>query len=418
MTISRRAAFLCAGAGLLGSALPARADTPACPSSAHVKTGLDILRSENWSRLAGKKVGLVANPSSVDTSLIHIADLLHEAPDVRLTAIFGPEHGFRGSAEAGSSEARTTDSRTGVTVFDIYALSGSRLDTVLSSAGIDLLLFDIQDIGARFYTYIWTLHDIMQSCARLKIPVLVLDRPNPITGLHPSGPVLSPAFSSFVGRAPIALRHGMTIGELALYFNAHFIHPHKADLTVIHMQGWTRPLFFDETALPWVAPSPNMPTLETAITYPGTCLFEGTVLSVGRGTAQPFLSLGGPEVDATRWVQDLRAVNLPGVLFRETWFSPTASVDRGMKIHGINMVVTDRSVFDPVLTGIVMLSTARALSTAPFWRNNGVPFDQLSGTDTVRQQLDAALTPEKIIASWKNDLDAFVKRREKVLLYS
>ncbi|GBR09639.1 exo-beta-N-acetylmuramidase NamZ family protein [Acetobacter oeni] len=418
MKISRRATCLSASAGLLTRNLPARANPSTCPSSVRIKTGLDSLLSENRGRLTGKKTGLVANPASVDSHLTHIADLLHEMPDVHLAAIFGPEHGFRGSAEAGSSEARTTDSRTGVPVFDIYMLSGPRLDAVLSASGIDLLLFDIQDVGARFYTYIWTLFDIMQSCARLSIPVLVTDRPNPISGLHPFGPVLDPAFSSFVGRAPIALRHAMTIGELAIYFNNHFIHLHKADLTVLPMQGWTRGLFFDQTDLPWVAPSPNMPTPETAIVYPGTCLFEGTVLSVGRGTAQPFLTLGGPEVDATRWIQALRAASLPGVLFRETWFSPSASVDRNMKLHGLNMVLTDRPAFDPVLTGLTMLTTARPLATAPFWRDNGTPFDRLCGTDTVRRHIDTGTSPANIVASWKKELNLFLQRREKVLLYA
>lgn len=417
MDVSRRAVFAGLGAGVALCSVPARAQEASCSPQAHVATGLEIMQAEGWKRLEGKRVGLVANPTSVDTSLRHLADILHAAPNVQLSAIFGPEHGFRGSAEAGFSEARTTDPRTGVTVFDIYALSGEKLETVLSSAGIDLLLFDIQDIGARFYTYIWTLYDVMQACAHLKIPVLVLDRPNPITGLQPSGPILQPAFSSFVGRAPIALRHGMTAGELARYFNAFCLGHHKAALDVVEMTGWKRDMFYDQTGLPWVAPSPNMPTLDTALAYPGTCLFEGTVLSVGRGTAQPFLVLGGPEVDGGRWVESLRAAQLPGVLFRETWFSPSASVDHGTKVHGMNLVITDRKIFDPVQTGIVMLSTARRLASAEFWRNGGKTFDQLAGTDALRKALDRDESPEQIMSSWKGKLAAFKVRREKILLY-
>ncbi|MFS3135835.1 exo-beta-N-acetylmuramidase NamZ domain-containing protein [Gluconacetobacter sacchari] len=400
------------------AATRARADAPCAPPvPARVATGFDRLRADGYRLLAGHRVGLVANPTSVDRALCHIADLLHAEPTVRLAAIFGPEHGFRGSAPAGASEARTTDPATGITVFDIYDKAGAPLDRILRESGIDLLLFDIQDIGARFYTYAWTLHDVMQSCARLAIPVIVLDRPNPIGAVAPSGPVLQPAFASFVGRAPIALRHAMTMGELALFFHRYSLAAPAAPPRVVAMRGWSRALFYDQTGLPWVAPSPNMPTLDTALAYPGTCLFEGTVLSVGRGTAQPFLQLGGPEVDARPWVAALRQAGLPGVLFRETWFTPSAQVDRDRLVHGLDLVVTDRRRFDPVATGLALLHTARPLCRGAFWRADGHMFDLLCGTDAIRHAIDAGTGPATIAAGWQAGLAAFARRRRDVLLY-
>lgn len=419
MTTTRRTALAGLGAGALAAAMPrsrAWADAPGALSRP-VTTGFERLRADGYRLLAGHKVGLVANPTSTDRTLRHIADILHAVPGIQLQAIFGPEHGFRGSAPAGASEPRTTDPATGITVFDIYNTAGAPLERILQTSGIDLLLFDIQDVGARFYTYASTLYDVMAACARLAIPVIVLDRPNPIGAQAPSGPVLQPAQASFIGRAPIALQHAMTMGELALFFHRYCLHPAGAPPRVVTMEGWSRALFFDQTGLPWIAPSPNMPTLETAIAYPGTCLFEGTVLSVGRGTALPFLQLGGPEVDARPWVAALRQADLPGLAIRETWFTPSSSVDRDRLVHGLNLIVTDRRRFDALATGLALLCAARPLCQGPLWRGTGRTADLLFGTDSIRHAIDAGTAPRAIIANWQSELADFERRRRTVLLY-
>lgn len=410
---------LCAGTAVsswaTASGLPAQ-----CPSPAKVRTGYDALEADGYQALKGRKLGLIANPTSVDRHLRHIADRLHAAPGVNLKAIFGPEHGFRGSAQAGHSEARSIDPRTGIPVYDMYTLSGPKLDTLLKSADIDLLVFDIQDIGARFYTYIWSMFDALVACARCGIAFMVLDRPNPITGLNASGPTLDPAFSSFVGRVPLLLRHGMTVGELARLFNSHSV-PQQAGrparLSVIPMTGWRRDLYQDETDLVWVPPSPNMPDVTTAIAYPGTCLFEGTTLSVGRGTASPFLTLGAPGLDATRWVGELNNTDLPGCLFREDWFTPGFEVAKDQLCHGLQLAITDRQSFDPLLTGVTMLQTVLKISESPIWRKSGSTFDILAGSNTLRRQLSQGMSTPDILTSWKPDEAEFTQQRRSFLLY-
>lgn len=411
------------GAAALGAATVNRRAQAASSCRPHepVKTGFTVMRDAGYQALRGRKLGLIANPTSVDERLRHIADVLHATPNVRLTAIFGPEHGFRGTAQAGFSEKRSTDPRTGISVYDIYTINGPALDAVFRASGVDLMVFDIQDVGARFYTYIWTLFDSMAACARTGIEILVLDRPNPISGRPASGPVLDPALSSFVGRAPIALRHGMTIGELARLFNTAFI-PRMAGraarLSVIPMRGWTRDLYYDETGLPWVPPSPNMPTVETALAYPGTCLFEGTGLSVGRGTAAPFLTLGMPDTPEDRpWAERVMAMNLPGCLFRECWFTPGSDAFAKRLCHGLQLVLTDRTRFDAVLTGFALLRSAPGRQQPDFWRSGGKTFDILSGQRNLRTMLDRNASLPDIIASWQGDLRRFETLREAHLLY-
>jgi len=416
-----RRTFMGLCAGTAASSWATASGMPAeCLSPAKVRTGYDALEADGYQALKGRKLGLIANPTSVDRHLRHIADRLHAAPGVNLKAIFGPEHGFRGSAQAGHSEARSIDPRTSIPVYDMYTLSGPKLDALLKSADIDLLVFDIQDIGARFYTYIWSMFDALAACARCGIAFMVLDRPNPITGLHPSGPTLDPAFSSFVGRVPLLLRHGMTVGELARLFNSHSV-PQQAGrparLSVIPMTGWRRDLYQDETDLVWVQPSPNMPDVTTAIAYPGTCLFEGTTLSVGRGTASPFLTLGAPDLNATRWVDNLNEANLPGCLFREDWFTPGFEVAKGQLCHGLQLAITDRKSFDPLLTGVTLLQTVLKISNSPIWRKSGATFDILAGSSTLRHQLSQGMSAPDITASWKTDEADFALQRRPFLMY-
>ena len=387
-----------------------------------VLTGFECLRAGHYEALRGRKVGLVANPTSVGRNLHHIADIMHADGGVDLQAIFGPEHGFRGSAPAGSSEAKARDPNTGVMVYDIYNVSGPRLDAIIRSSGIDTMVFDIQDVGARFYTYISTLYDTMAACARLGIDYVVLDRPNPISGIRVGGPVLDPRFASFIGRQAIPIQHGMTVCELASLFNACFIPAisgRSVRLRNIGMTGWARDMFFDQTNLPWIPPSPNMPTLQTAIAYPGTCMFEGTDLSVGRGTAMPFLYLGGPTLDAAAWRDRMERSGLPGVAFRDVAFAPVAFVDKGATDHGVQIVITDRERFDAVRTGLTLLSTLRALTGGLPWRGKDArTFDLIMGTDTVRHQLDQAMTPDAIVRSWQPELARFMETRAKHILYS
>lgn len=385
-----------------------------------VKTGFERLRDSGYAPLKGHKVGVIANVASVDITLRSIVDCLHQAPTVQLQAVFGPEHGFRGSMREGFSEPEMQDPQTGCTVYDIYAKSGDRLKAILKKSGITLLLFDVQDTGSRFYTYIWTLFDCMAACAQLGLPLLVLDRPNPISGTQATGPVLDPSVASFVGRAPIALRHGMTVGELAHLFNSAFIPAlagKAASLDVVRMEGWQRTMFFDDTGLTWCPPSPNMPSPLTALVYPGTCLFEGTSFSVGRGTTMPFQYLGSETVDGRRWAEQATAAQCTGAAFRDVWFTPLADPFKGTLLHGLHCAVTNRAVFDPIATGMTLLGTGRRLAGSAFWRGNGKTFDQLSGTPTIRALLDKGADAPALEASWAQGLTQFCALRQAHLLY-
>lgn len=394
-------------------------DMPGRPA---VSTGFMCLRDRDFKTLRGRRLGLIGNPTTVDETLQPIADILHQRTDLSLVALFGPEHGFRGTAQAGAAEAQTIDRRTGLPAYDLYGKHGVPLERLLHQADVDLLIFDIQDIGARFYTYIWTLFDVMAACARLQLPLIVLDRPNPLGGLVVSGPILAPGTCSFVGRAPIALRHGMTIGELARLFNTTFIpagNGRACPLTVIPMRGWRRSADFSQTGLPWVPPSPNMPTLETAFVYPGTCLFEGTSYSVGRGTSMPFITIGRPEKDgsASHWAEMLRRQNFPGVLFRETWFTPTTDVAQGALCHGISLTVTDRNRFDPVRTGLAMLRTAPDHRHETFWRDGGKTFSRLAGRPELMPLIRNDAPSSALTAVCQRDMATFETRRSASLLY-
>ncbi|MEV4941723.1 exo-beta-N-acetylmuramidase NamZ family protein [Streptomyces zaomyceticus] len=417
MSLSRRS--LLAAGGALG-AVTATAPAAAAAGEPHghghgrVRTGFERLADDGYALLAGERVGVVTNPTGITRDARHLVDVMHADERVDLIAVFGPEHGFRGTAQAGGSEGRYDDPATGLPVYDTYLKSGQPLADVFTASGVDTVVFDIQDVGARFYTYIWTLYDCMVAAALAGKRFVVLDRPNPVTGRAALGPVLDRAFATFVGREPIAQAHGMTVAELARLFNGEFLTAPVA-LETVRMTGWRRTDFFDTTGLPWVPPSPNMPTPETALVYSGTCLFEGTNLSEGRGTTRPFELLGAEGIDR-RWAEAANALGLPGVRFREAYFAPTFSKFQGRTVGGVQVHVHDRESFDPVRAGIGLLVTARRTWSGFAWRADNW-IDKLTGSARVRTLIDAGAGVDEVIGAWQADLAAFRTVRKEYLLY-
>ncbi|MEU6059438.1 DUF1343 domain-containing protein [Streptomyces sp. NPDC047097] len=407
--VGAAAAVTAAGAG------PAAARTGGEGGRRRVRTGFDRLAAGGYAELAGQRVGVVTNPTGITADAVHLVDVMHADERVDLVAVFGPEHGFRGTAQAGGSEGRYDDPATGLPVYDTYLKSGQPLADVFTASGVDTVVFDIQDAGARFYTYIWTLYDCMAAAALAGKRFLVLDRPNPVTGRAASGPVLNRAFATFVGREPIAQAHGMTVAELALLFQGEFLTARPVELSVVRMSGWRRDDFFDATGLPWVPPSPNMPTPETALVYAGTCLFEGTNLSEGRGTTRPFELLGAEGVDR-RWAEAANALGLPGVRFREAYFAPTFSKFQGKTVGGVQLHLYDREAFDAVRTGIGLLVTAKRSWSGFAWRADRW-IDKLTGSARVRTMIDAGAGTDEVVAAWRRELSAFRAVRRKYLLY-
>ncbi|MEW2285791.1 DUF1343 domain-containing protein [Streptomyces sp. NPDC047841] len=406
MHLSRRTLL----ASATTAALPA---TP--PHREHLHTGFERLEADGYSPLSGQKVGVVTNPTGVTRDTEHIVDVMHRDPRVRLTAVFGPEHGFRGTAQAGGSEGRYDDPATGLPVYDTYLKSGRPLADVFTASGVDTVVFDIQDVGARFYTYIWTLYDCMEAAQLAGKRFVVLDRPNPVTGREALGPVLHKEFATFVGRQPIAQAHGMTVAELARLFNGEFLAT-PVPLETVRMSGWKRSGFYDASGLPWVPPSPNMPTADTALVYSGTCLFEGTNLSEGRGTTRPFELLGAEGLDG-RWAAAANEEGLPGVRFREAYFTPTFSKFQGKTVGGVQIHVTDRAAYDPVRTGIALLVTARKAWGGFAWRPDNW-IDKLTGSAQVRTMIDARAGTDEVTGAWQEELAAFRRVRKGYLLYT
>ncbi|MFF0475757.1 exo-beta-N-acetylmuramidase NamZ domain-containing protein [Streptomyces sp. NPDC004284] len=413
MSLSRRS-LLAAGGALGAVAAAPAAPASAAPAHGRVRTGFERLAADGYALLAGERIGVVTNPTGVTPDARHIVDVMHADERVDLVAVFGPEHGFRGTAQAGGSEGRYDDPATGLPVYDTYLKSGQPLADVFTASGVDTVVFDIQDVGARFYTYIWTLYDCMAAAALAGKRFVVLDRPNPVTGRAALGPVLDRAFATFVGREPIAQAHGMTVAELAGLFNGEFLTTPVA-LETVRTTGWRRSEFFDATGLPWVPPSPNMPMPETALVYSGTCLFEGTNLSEGRGTTRPFELLGAEGVDR-RWADAANALGLPGVRFREAYFAPTFSKFQGKTVGGVQLHVHDRDAFDPVRTGIGLLVTARGSWSGFAWRADHW-IDKLTGSTRVRTLIDAGAGVDEVVGAWEADLAAFRAVREGYLLY-
>jgi uncharacterized protein YbbC (DUF1343 family) len=413
------------------SARPDAAAAPATPETpeeaagpGRVRTGFEELAAGGYALVRGQRVGMLANPTAVTRDLRHEVDVMHASGEVDLVAALGPEHGFRGSAGAGGSEGGYRDPRTGLRVYDTYGRGPAQIAAFYRDAGLDAVLFDIQDVGARFYTYIWSMYDAMVAASRAGVRFVVLDRPNPIGGRDAHGPVLHREHASFVGRRPIAQQHGMTVGELAGLFNAEFLPRDRAadgpaDLAVSAMRGWSRGMFADETGQPWVMPSPNMPRLETAVVYPGTGMFEGTNISEGRGTTRPFELVGAPYL-GHRWVEALRRLDLPGVDFREAYFEPTESKYRGRTCAGVQLHVRDREAFDPIRTGVAMLVAARRTHPGEFgWRESSPPYliDALTGSARVRRAVDAGASTDEVVGRWRGELERFRRVRARHLLY-
>ncbi len=388
-----------------------------------LQLGADRLISNYQNLIKGKSIGLVTNHTGLLSNGKHIADVLNNIKDVKLVALFGPEHGVRGNAPAGEKITDSFDPQTGAKVFSLYGKYHKPNDEMLE--GIDLLIYDIQDVGARFYTYISTLFYIVQTSAEKNIPLLVLDRPNPIDGISIDGPVRTEDQQSFVGIAPIPIMHGMTIGELAILFaGEEFIGKGlKPDLTVIEMKNWKRDTYFDNYDLKWTPPSPNIPDLETAIVYPGMCLIEGINVSEGRGTYHPFLTIGAPYINADELIKKLDEFGHEGLQLQKTSFTPvsiegmaTSPKNKDEKCFGIKLKVTDRKIFRRVQFGIKLVSALHQLyGTKLKFRDAG--FDRLAGDKKIKEMILNNSTPNQIVKYWQNDLEKFLTIRKKYLLY-
>jgi uncharacterized protein YbbC (DUF1343 family) len=385
-----------------------------------VRLGSDVLLAS--ARLKGARVGIVCNHASLDRGFQHIVDRLATAPDVTLAAIFGPQHGFRSDVQDNMIETpHADDPARRVPVYSLY--SETREPTAAMLARLDFLIIDLQDIGARIYTYIYTMANCLRAGARHGVRVIVCDRPNPIGGTDVEGSLLVEGFESFVGQFPIPMRHGMTIGELARLFNEHFAI--GASLEVVQMEGWRREMYSDATDLPWVMPSPNIPTLDTAIVYPGTVLFEGILISEGRGTTRPFELIGAPWIEAESFARQMNALELPGAYFRPAVFEPTFQKHAKQTCGGCQIHVTDRRQFQPVLVGVALMAMFHQVDPAQFaWRqppyeyeHDKMPIDILAGSGQLRGQIESGTSARDIAASWKKDEESFRKLREPYLLY-
>ena len=373
-------------------------------------------------RLQGRRVGIVSNPASVDSRFQHIVDLLLTEPGVTVGAIFGPQHGFRSDVQDNMIETpHGTDGRRRVPVYSLY--SETREPTAEMLAGLDALVIDLQDIGARIYTYIYTMANCLRACAKHGVEAIVCDRPNPIGGADVEGPMLAAGFESFVGQFPIPMRHGMTIGELARLFNEHFaIH---APLEVVGMDGWARTMYADDTDLPFVMPSPNIPTLDSAIVYPGTVLFEGTNASEGRGTTRPFELVGAPWVEAEAFAAAMNARRLPGVHFRAAVFEPTFQKHAKTTCGGCQIHVLDRAAFRPVVTGVALIDQIRAADPSAFawlrppyeYEADKEPIDILAGSSALRVALDDGARAEDLESTGQRELQPFLDARRAYLAY-
>jgi len=389
-------------------------------AEAGVRLGSDLLLDSP--RLRGARVAVVCNHASIDRGFLHIVDRLAAADGVTLGAIFGPQHGFRSDVQDNMIETpHGDDPSRRVPIYSLY--SETREPTAEMLRGIDVMVIDLQDIGARIYTYIYTMANCLRACGRHRIPVIVCDRPNPINGVDVEGALLRAGYESFVGLFPIPMRHGMTIGELASLFNQRF--ELGATLEVVRMHGWRREMYADASNLPWVMPSPNMPTLDTAVVYPGTVLFEGTMLSEGRGTTRPFELVGAPWIEAERFAREMNALGLPGAFFRPAVFEPTFQKHAKRTCGGCQIHVTDRAAFKPVLTGAALIQMFRKFDPQQFtWRqppyeyeHDKLPIDILAGSDGLRRQIEAGVDSQRIAESWRDDEEEFRRLRQPYLLY-
>lgn len=378
-----------------------------------VKLGIDTI-DDNLEIFKGKKIGLITNPTGLNSAFKSTIDILNEKTN--LVALYSPEHGIRGDVQAGETVENYIDEKSGVKVYSLYGKNKKPSYEILKD--IDILAFDIQDVGSRFYTYIYTMAYAMQSCKEFNKTFVVFDRPNPIGGQEVEGNILNEEFSSFIGLYPITQRHGLTVGEIARLFNMEF--NIECELIVVPMTGWKRNMYFENTGLRWIMPSPNMPTVDTTIVYNGTCIFEGTNISEGRGTTKPFEMVGAPWIDAYKLSDAMNEMNLPGVIFRPVYFTPTFSKHSGELCRGVQLHITDRECFKPVLVGVSLLYKIRELSgdkfefLAPF-SENGKPFiDYNVGESYIREN---KYKLNEIIEMWEMEAIKFKGIKEKYHIY-
>jgi len=389
-----------------------------------VQTGLARLASDGSSLLEGRRIGLLVNATAVDSQLRHAIDLLRSRGDLKITALFGPEHGVRGDAQDMISVDAARDARSDLPIHSLY---GTTLESLTPTAAmldaIDVMVYDVQDVGSRYYTFVWTMVLAMRACAAAGKGFCVLDRPNPIGGVHIEGGMIAPGFESFVGLVSCPNRHGMTAGEIARW--RHTAEKLDLDLAVIGMRGWQRDTRFEHTGLPWVQPSPNMPTPDTALVYPGMCLIEGTELSEGRGTTRPFELAGAPYLDGHRLAADLTAEALPGVMFRPAVYTPMFQKHHGKPCGGVQLHVTNPETFRPYRTGVAFLKACYDQSPASFrWRDKAYEFvdaipaiDLLAGSDALRVGIEAGASLDELAARWPRDEGDFAAERAEFLLY-
>ena len=389
----------------------------------HVRVGADVLLQKKLELIAGKNVGLVTNHSALLSTGEHLVDALVKQKGVGLRALFGPEHGIRGKAPDRKSIGHEVDPETGIPVYSLFGKITKPTPRMLK--GIDVLIFDIQDVGARFYTYSTTLALTMEAAAEEGIPYFVLDRPNPIGGTHVEGPILDKSLRSFVGCLPLPVVHGLTMGELAAMINGEgwLRMKRAAQLSIVTMEGWRRSWMFDRTKLNWINPSPSIRSLQTALVYPGTCFIEGTNVSEGRGTDHPFEQIGAPWIHGKDFCAKLRSFHLPGVAFTAVAFTPrstravtTDSKFEGTKCEGVFIKVMAKNRFQPVKTGICLLQALQVLYPARFTMK-ARRLDELIGTRSVRRSILKGTEPIEIAESWKSDNEQFALSRRKYLLY-
>ncbi len=389
---------------------------------APVQLGLERLLQQVPASIRGARVGLICNQASVDHGYLHAADLLHQHPEIQLRALFGPQHGIRGDVQDNMVETgHSIDRKTALPVHSLYSETREPTDAMLED--IDVLLFDMQDVGCRIYTFVYTLANCMRAARRLSKKVIVCDRPNPINGTDVAGNILEPEYASFVGQFPLPTRHGMTVGELAQLFNEHF--KIGCELEVIPIAGWKREFWHDDTDAPWVLPSPNMPTLDSATVFPGAVHFEGTQVSEGRGTTKPFELIGAPYIDPDAYAERLNGLGLAGVFFRSCVFQPTFQKHAGVSCGGVQIHVTDRNSFEPWSAGIAMAKFAHDMYPGEFkWKeppyeyvHDKNPFDVISGTAKIREAFEQGTELEVIVEATRAPLAEFKKLREPYLLY-
>jgi uncharacterized protein YbbC (DUF1343 family) len=387
-----------------------------------VKLGLEKSLEEEMKLLKNVRVGLICNQASVNHSFQHSADLFYKNSNINLVALFGPQHGIRGDVQDNMIEtSHTIDKLTGLPIYSLYSETRQPTEEMLS--GLDGLVFDLQDVGGRVYTFIYTMANAMKSCAAYGKKMIVLDRPNPIGGLAVEGNTLELGHESFVGQFPVPMRHGLTVGEIARLFNEEF--NINCDLEIITMDNWSRKDFYDETDAPWVMPSPNIPTVDTTVVFPATVYFEGTEVSEGRGTTRPFEIVGAPYIDADDYAEALKSLALPGVIFRPINFLPTFQKHANQTCGGVFIHVTDRQAFEPVITGLAMVKTVFDLYRNDFkWKSTPYeyvfdrnPFDVIAGTTKIREMFEMGVHVNDIKLSWQTDVNEFNRIREKYLLY-